>query len=156
MALSIGSNLRAVFATCAVLILASCGASTLKDATGYVPDQDLLDQVVIGLDTQDTVARILGRPGTTGIVDDRGWYYVQSDYERFLWRAPVEVDREVVAVSFAENGQVTNIERFGIENGQVIALNRRVTDSNTQGIGFLRQLFSNFGNLNPGSFLEES
>ena len=45
---------------------------------------------------------------------------------------------------------------FGIEYGQVGALNRRVTDSNTQGVGFLRQLFSNFGNLNPGNFLEES
>jgi outer membrane protein assembly factor BamE (lipoprotein component of BamABCDE complex) len=152
----IGTSFRAVFAALALVLLTSCGASTLKDATGYVPDQQLLDQVVIGRDTQDTVARLLGRPGTTGIIDDRGWYYVKSDYERLLWRAPVEVNRQVVAVSFAENGQVTNIERFGIQDGQVIALNRRVTDSNTQGIGFLRQLFSNFGNLNPGGFLEES
>ena len=58
-------------------------------------------------------------------------------------------------MSFAENGQVTNIERFGLEDGRVVALNRRVTDSNTQGVGFLRQLFSNVGNLNPGSFLDE-
>ena len=49
------------------------------------------------------------------MVDDRGWYYVRSDYERFLWRAPVEVSREVVVVSFADNGQVENIERFGLE-----------------------------------------
>lgn len=150
-----GASLKAFFAACTFVVLTSCGASTLKEATGYVPDQALLDQVVLGRDTQDTVARLLGRPGTTGIVDDRGWYYVKSDYERFLWREPVEVDRQVVAVSFAENGQVTNIERFGIEDGQVIALNRRVTDSNTQGIGFLRQLFANFGNLNPGNFLDE-
>ena len=153
---AIGSKFKATLAVCAFTVLAACGASTLSDETGYVPDKALLDEVVVGLDTQDTVARILGRPGTTGIVDDRGWYYVKSDYERFLWRAPVEVDREVVAISFAENGQVTNIERFGIEDGQVVALNRRVTDSNTQGVGFLRQLFSNFGNLNPGSFLEQS
>lgn len=155
MAQMLDTSIKTLLAVCALVFLTSCGASTLKDATGYVPDQDLLDQVVIGRDTQETVARLLGRPGTTGIVDDRGWYYVKSDYERFLWRAPVEVDRQVVAVSFAENGQVTNIERFGIEEGQVIALNRRVTDSNTQGIGFLRQLFSNFGNLNPGNFLDE-
>ena len=136
-------------------LLAACGASTLSNNTGYVPDDALLKEVVVGLDTKDTVARILGRPGATGIIGDQGWYYVKSEFERFLWRAPVEVDREVVAVSFAENGQVSNIERFGLKDGRVIAIDRRVTDSNTQGIGFLRQLFANFGNLTPGAFLEE-
>lgn len=139
-------------AALAFVALSAC--ATLSDSHGYVPDESLLGEVEVGLDTKDTAARILGRPGTSGIVDDRGWYYVKSDYERFLWRAPVEVNREVVAVSFAENGQVENIERFGLEDGQVVALSRRVTTSNTRGIGFLRQLFSNIGNFNGGDLLE--
>ena len=85
-------------------------------------------------------------------MDDSGWYYVRSEYEQSLWRAPVEVDRQVLAITFAEDGKVTNIERFGLEAGRVVALERRVTDSNTQGVGFLRQLFSNLGNFNPGDF----
>jgi outer membrane protein assembly factor BamE (lipoprotein component of BamABCDE complex) len=140
-----------VFAT---VVLAGC-AQTLKDSHGYVPDQALLDEVKIGIDTQETVSRLLGRPGTEGIIDDRGWYYVKSDYERILWRAPVEVDRQVVAVSFSNTGTVENIERFGLENGQVVVLTRRVSTSNTRGIGFLRQLFSNLGNLDAGNFLDE-
>lgn len=131
------------------------GCATLEDSHGYVPDDQLLQEVEVGLDTQETVGRILGRPGTTGIVDETGWFYVESDYERFLWRAPVEVDREVVAVSFTEDGVVSNIEKFGLEDGQVVVLSRRVTDSNTQGIGFLRQLFSNFGNLRADQFLND-
>lgn len=138
-----------------LVVLASCGATKLKDSHGYVPDDTLLKEVMVGLDTKETVARIIGRPGTEGILDDRGWYYVKSDYERFLWREPVEVDREVVAVSFTNNGVVQNVERFGLEDGRVIALSRRVTTSNTQGIGFLRQLFSNLGTFDAGSFLEE-
>ena len=138
---------------CIVAIWALAGCSRLQDSHGYVPDEALLSQVEVGIDTKETVARILGRPGTAGLIDDRGWYYVKSDYERFLWRAPIEVNREVVAVSFAENGQVENIEHFGLEDGQVVALNRRVTTSNTRGIGFLRQLFSNLGNFNAGDFL---
>ncbi|MBT8418309.1 MAG: outer membrane protein assembly factor BamE, partial [Silicimonas sp.] len=126
-----------------------------EDSHGYIPDQALLSQVQLGVDTKDTTARLLGRPGTAGIIDDRGWYYVKSDYERFLWRAPVEVDRQVVAVSFSEAGVVENVERFGLEDGQVVALSRRVTTSNTRGIGFLRQLFSNIGGLDAGSFLDE-
>lgn len=144
--------LRTVTGVVALVALAAC--STLDDSHGYVPDDALLAQVEVGRDTKDTVARILGRPTTSGIIDDLGWYYVKSDYERFLWRAPVEVNREVVAVSFAENGQVANVERYGLEDGQVVALSRRVTTSNTRGIGFLRQLFSNIGNLNAGQFVE--
>ena len=134
----------------AVVGLSAC--ATLSDSHGYVPDQELLNEVVVGQDTKETAERILGRPGTRGIVDDRGWYYVKSSYERFLWRERVEVDRQVIAVSFEENGVVSNVEHFGLEDGQVVVLSRRVTTSNTQGVGFLRQLFSNIGNINPGDF----
>jgi outer membrane protein assembly factor BamE (lipoprotein component of BamABCDE complex) len=146
---------KALLLTLGLAFLAGCGATKLKDSHGYVPDDALLAEVVVGLDTKVTVDRILGQPGSEGIVDDLGWYYVKSDYERFLWREPVEVDREVVAISFTEAGVVENIERFGLENGRVIRLSRRVTTSNTRGIGFLRQLFSNLGNFSAGNFLEE-
>lgn len=146
------AKVRTSIGVLALVALSAC--ATLRDSHGYVPDEALLAQVEVGRDTKETVARILGRPGTAGIVDDRGWYYVKSSYERFLWRAPVEVDREVVAVSFAENGQVENLERFGLEDGQVVALTRRVTTSNTRGIGLLRQLFANLGNFGSG-LLEE-
>lgn len=138
-----------------VLSLTSACAR-LEDRHGYIPDAELLADIQVGRDTKDTVERILGRPSTEGIVDDSGWYYVKSEYERFLWRAPVEVDREVLAVSFSDKGQVANIERFGLENGRVIVLERRVTTSNTQGVGFLRQLFSNLGNFNPGDFFSDN
>lgn len=148
------TKVRIGVAIVAMVALTAC--SRLEDSHGYVPDEALLAQIEVGRDTKDTVARILGRPGTAGIVDDRGWYYVRSDYERFLWRAPVEVDRQVVAVSFAENGQVENVERFGLEEGQVVALSQRVTTSNTRGIGFLRQLFSNLGTLGASSFFDDN
>ncbi len=129
------------------------GCAPMTNSHGYVPEKALLDEIVVGQDTKETVSRILGLPGTRGIVDDAGWYYVRSDYERMLWRAPREVDREVVAVTFDERGRVANVETFGLDEGRVVRLNRRVTTSNTQGIGFLRQLFSNLGNFNPGELL---
>ena len=150
-----GYMLRAAVLLASLFVLSACAAK-LNDSHGYVPDDALLAEVKIGVDTKETVGRLLGRPGTEGIIDDLGWYYVKSDYETFLWRAPVETDREVVAVSFSESGIVENVERFGLEQGRVVVLSRRVTTSNTRGIGFLRQLFSNLGSFNPGDFLEES
>ena len=143
----------AVLCLCAALL---SGCARLEDRHGYIPDAELLADIQVGRDTKETVGRILGRPSTEGILDDAGWYYVKSEYERFLWRAPVEVDREVLAVSFTKDGRVSNIERFGLEDGRVVVLERRVTDSNTQGVSFLRQLFSNLGNFNPGDFFSDN
>ena len=133
--------------------LAAC--ARLQDTHGYVPEDSALETVVVGRDTKDTVALILGRPGTQGVIDDRGWYYVRSEYERFLWRAPVETDRQVVAISFDEAGVVQNIERFGLDEGRIVTLSRRVTDPNTRGISFLRQLFGNLGRIDAGSILND-
>ncbi len=138
----------------AILLVPAC--SSLEDSHGYVPEAELVEEVQVGIDTKVTAARILGRPGVEGIIDDSGWYYVRSDYERRLWYAPVESNREVLAVSFADNGVVENVERFGLKDGRVVALERRVTDSNTQGISFLRQLFSNFGNFDASALFDEN
>ena len=154
MKVSRGTVLGAGVPLLALVLLPAC--SSLEDSHGYVPEAGLVEEVQVGIDTKVTVARILGRPGVEGIVDDSGWYYVQSDYERRFWYAPVEVSREVLAVSFADDGIVENVERFGLEDGRVVALERRVTDSNTQGISFLRQLFSNFGNFDASALFDEN
>ncbi len=82
-----------------------------------------------------------------------GWYYVKSKFRAYGFRERKEIDREVVAISFDQRGVVSNIERFGLANGRVIAISRRVTDSNIKGISFLRQLFGSFGNFTAEQLL---
>jgi hypothetical protein len=48
---------------------------------------------------------------------------------------------------------VTGVERFGLEDGQVVSLSRRVTDDNIRDTTFVRQLLGAIGNINAGSFL---
>ena len=149
--MAMGARMAAV-ALGLVLGLASCGE--VSRSHGFVPSDDQLEAVVVGRDTRATVETILGIPGSTGLVADEGWFYVRSTFEDGTYRALREVDREVVAVSFDTEGVVTNVERFGLEDGQVVALSRRVTDDNTAGIGFLRQLFGNLGRIDPAQFFE--
>jgi len=61
----------------------------------------------------------------------------------------------VVAISFNQAGVVENVERFGLEDGRVIVLSRRVTEANVKGISFLRQLFGSLGRLSAGDLLRE-
>ena len=68
--------------------------------------------------------------------------------------APREVDREVVSITFTEDGVVENVERFGLEDGKVVAISRRVTQPNIKGLTFLRQLFGSIGRLRADSIID--
>ncbi len=133
------------------LVLALAGCADLYRNHGYVPADEDLARVELG-DDQQIVAREVGLPTATGIRDDSGWYYVRSRWRTYAYRAPVEIDREVVAISFDDGGEVANIERFGLRDGNVVRISRRVTSSNTEGIGFLRQLLGNIGRFDASNF----
>ncbi|MEM6634802.1 MAG: outer membrane protein assembly factor BamE [Pseudomonadota bacterium] len=121
---------------------------------GYAPDDAALSEIVVGSDTSSRVEELVGRPGTAGVVGESAWYYIASRQETVLWRAPEITDRQVVAISFDDAGTVRNVERFTLEDGRVVALSRRVTDDNTTGISFLRQLLGNLGNFTADQFVE--
>lgn len=131
----------------AVLCTALVACSPITRTHGYAPTEEDLSQIVVGVDTRDSVAEVVGTPSTGGVLRDKAWYYVENTWETMGFRAPENVDRQVVAISFAQDGTVENVERFGLEQGRVIALNRRVTEANVKGISFLRQLLGNIGNF---------
>ncbi|WP_380052554.1 outer membrane protein assembly factor BamE [Falsihalocynthiibacter sp. SS001] len=144
------SRLKARLAKTAGLIVLVCAlasCTSIYRKHGYIPAQQQLDDIVVGVDTTETVASAVGRPSGTGVLKDGDWYFVQSNWRHYGYRQPEEIDRQVVAIRFDSRGVVSNVERFGLENGRVVALSRRMTDSNIQGVSFLNQMFSSFGNL---------
>ena len=131
--------LKGIAALLALSAVVSC--SPVFTYHGFVPTEDDLSEIEVGLDTRSTVASIIGKPGASGILEESGWYYVRSEFEHAPIRGPQEIDRQVVAISFDDENIVSNVERFGLERGQVVVLERRVTDSNIEGVSFLGQLF---------------
>ncbi len=134
--------------------VAACSA-TFQDH-GYAPPEEELDNVIIGVDTRDTVADVIGSPVSRGVLEGGDWYFVQSRWRHYAYKQPVEIEREVLAIRFDTDGVVTNIERFGLEDGEIVVLSRRVTESNIKNVGFLQQMFGSFGNINAGSLLGDS
>jgi outer membrane protein assembly factor BamE (lipoprotein component of BamABCDE complex) len=123
------------------------------DTTGYVPLEEDLAELTVGVDDRAAVEAAVGRPATQGVVSEDAWYFVGSRWEDYAYRETREIEREVLAISFNESGTIRNIERFTLADGEVIALNRRVTDSNIEGVSFLNQIFSNFGTFTADQFL---
>ncbi|MFG6081632.1 MULTISPECIES: outer membrane protein assembly factor BamE [Paracoccus] len=141
------------FALTVPVMLAACTATYRNH--GYVPAEDELMQVVVGKTNQSELDGLIGRPSSQGLLTGSAWYYVGSRWEYFGAREPREINREVVAISFAEGGTVTNVERFGLDRGQVVVLSRRVTDSGISSIGVIRQLMGNVGRVQAGDIIQD-
>ena len=134
-----------------MVALAACSAVYRNH--GYAPAEDELALVEVGVDTRDTLGQKIGRPSTSGLLADEGWFYVQSRFRHFGPREPKEIERQVVAITFDASGKVENIARYGLEDGKVVEISRRVTSTNIKGMTLIRQLLGNFGRFNAEDML---
>lgn len=131
-----------------VLALTLLGACTAQYQThGYMPPETDLQQIVPGVDTRASVEDLVGVPTTSGVSNASGFYYIETEVKRFAWRAPEVIDRRVLAITFREDEVVENIVTYGLEDGRVVPLQKRVTVSGDGQIGFIRRLFGNIGGL---------
>ena len=142
---------RAVLVAIASLGLMAC--TPVYENHGFVPSDEELALIEVGKDTREVVAATVGKPAASGLLNDVGWFYVQSRYKHFGPRAPQEVERQVLAVTFSEAGTVENVARYGLEDGKVVQISRRVTETNVKGISFIQQILGSFGRVQAGDLL---
>lgn len=137
------------------LLLVAAACSAVYRNHGYVPSDDELALVEVGKDTRETVAEKIGKPSAQGLLNDVGWFYVQSRFRHYGPLEPQEVERQVVAVNFTEAGVVSNIGRYGLQDGRVFEISRRVTETNIRGVTFISQLLGSLGRVSAGDLLGE-
>ena len=129
----------------AVFALSACAAQYRTH--GYVPPEEDLQMIVPGVDTRATVEDVVGIPTTSGVSGESGYYYIESETRRLGFQRPQLVDRTVLAITFDPDGVVRNIATYGLEDGNVVPITRRVTETPDSDIGFIRRLFGNIGGL---------
>ncbi len=137
----------------ALALLASAACTPINRFHGFTPSAAELSTVQVGQTTRDSVVANFGPPTSEGLLEDDAYYYVSSQFRHFGAFAPEEVDRQVLAISFAEDGVVENIARFGLERGRLVVLSRRVTETTVRDVTFIRQIIRNFGRIDIGEAL---
>ncbi|QBY00751.1 outer membrane protein assembly factor BamE [Rhodophyticola sp. CCM32] len=147
----IWQRLRLGLAALAVCGAAGCAATFNNH--GYIPPEEELTAIVPGVDTRESLETSIGTPGAAGVMRDEAWFYTDYRVRNFIYRAPQITERNIIAVSFDDEGVVQNIERFGLEDGQVVRLSRRVTDGGIEEVTLLRQILQNFGRIDVASIL---
>jgi len=128
-----------------VASLALAGCSPTYRNHGYIPSDEDLQELAIGIDTRASVEDLVGPPSSGGLLEGGDYYYVRSRTKTFGIRAPKETERQVLVVSFDAAGVLQNVEQFGLEAGRVVRLSRRVTSSAVGNVSLIRQLLGNIG-----------
>lgn len=137
-----------------VAVLATVTACTTRYRDhGYVPSDSDLAALTVGVDTRATVLEQIGSPTASGVSAAGDLFYVESRFQLYGPLEPKEIDREIVAIRFDAQGLVSNVERFGLDNGQIVPLSRRVTRDNVRDTTFIRQLFGALGRFNAADFI---
>ncbi|MEO1563696.1 MAG: outer membrane protein assembly factor BamE [Pseudomonadota bacterium] len=136
---------KAVVAVFFASVLLAC--SPTFDNHGYVPEPDVIEQLQVGTDDKLTVEERIGRPSSTGVLDEQGWYYIQTRIRNFAYQQPEVIEREILAISFDSSDRISNIETLTLTDGQVIAFNRRVTELPVRGPNFWQQIVASVGNI---------
>jgi outer membrane protein assembly factor BamE (lipoprotein component of BamABCDE complex) len=135
-------------------LLISC--SSVYQNHGFTPTDDELSSIMVGVATRASVAGSIGVPSTSGLTTSDAIYYVSSKRRHYGAAAPKTVDRQIVAIQFDSVGVVTNVSRYGLEDGQVIVLSRRITEGGSGEISFIRQMMGNVGRMEAEDFFGDS
>ncbi|WP_298261655.1 outer membrane protein assembly factor BamE [uncultured Litoreibacter sp.] len=148
------SRLVRLGAAVALMVVAGC-AEIIRNH-GYIPVEEDLQSLTVGVDTRGSVEDLVGKPSSSGVLRGGDWYYVGSKIRHFAYKKPKEIDREVLVLRFSEDEVLQNVERFGLQDGRVITLSRRVTESTVRDVTFIRQIIRNFGRIDLGEAVGDS
>jgi outer membrane protein assembly factor BamE (lipoprotein component of BamABCDE complex) len=130
----------------AIASLAGCGATV--DQRGNLPETDKLAEVQPGTTTRDQVVKILGTPSSTGIFDDKSWFYISRKTKQFAFLNPDVLDQQVYIVRFDGNGVDASVDRKDLNDGRDIEPVPGATPAPGRELTFLEQVLGNMGRFN--------
>lgn len=133
-------------AGCALLLSGCNAAQTLSTGEtlthGYVIDQQTLDMVPVG-SSREQVLLALGTPSTTATFDNEVLYYISQTRQRpVAFMNPKVVDQRVLAVYLGDDGRVSNLANYGLQDGKVFDFISRTTPTGGREQSFIGQLLS--------------
>ena len=135
-----------------VLALATlaAGCSSIRDHRGYLVDQTLLDSIQPGIDNRLSVERALGRPTFVSQFGAKDYYYISQMVKTPPFRKPRTTEETILRVRFDAAGNVTAVDRRGMEQVARIDPDGNKTPTLGRDRSLLEDLFGNIGAVGAG------
>lgn len=145
---SVSSGSSRKIGTCvslAVMSVVLAGCSTIKEQRGYLVDNLLYNGIREGVDNQRSVEATLGRPTFVSQYGQPTWYYVSSTTGQRPFGRPRIESQQVMAIRFDAGGNVSEIDRSGLERVVYLSPDSAATPTLGRERGFFEDLFGNIG-----------
>lgn len=138
------------FVALAIITLSTAACNPILRTHGYIPLEDAKPQEVNpNTDTKSSVLSRLGNPSVKSTfdedLDEDTWFYMNSVRQRYAYLRPKIEERTITAISFNEDGQVTKVAEYGIEDGRYVNYVDRKTPTRGREISVLEQIFGTIG-----------
>ncbi len=88
---------------------------------------------------------MLGSPATLSTFQDRKWYYIGQKVSQFAFLGPKVLERQVLEVTFNEQGLVQAAKTYSLADGRDIDPVDRTTPTEGREITILQQFLKNLG-----------
>lgn len=127
----------------ALLVMPACSSDLFLDHNGNMPEESYLRQLHVG-QTKEEVYQILGSPSLVAGLSNNHWIYMESTIRRVAFMKPTELDRNVIAITFADN-KVSKIDKRTLEDANNISIDSDETKPADRELGFFRKYFGGVG-----------
>ncbi|MFM9978682.1 MAG: outer membrane protein assembly factor BamE [Sphingomonadaceae bacterium] len=140
--------MRAFTLTIALSALTLTGGCTrVRAQQGYLADESLIGTIKPGVDNRDSVQRTLGRPTFASQFTDSDWYYVSRETRQIAFVNPRPTAQMVLRIRFDARGNVTAVDRTGLEKVASISPLGAKTPTLGKDRSFFEELFGNIGQV---------
>src|SRR5579884_3637775 len=140
---AIGRAAKIAWLAGTAVALAACAPTV--DNRGHLPDRDRLAEIHPGQTTKDQVVKILGTPSSTGIFDDKNWYYISRKTEQVAFFDKDVLDQQVYVVRFDDKGVVSGVDHKDLKDARLIEPAPGATPAPGRELTFIEQILGNVG-----------
>jgi len=135
----------AVIVLLPVLALSSSACAPRVATHGFMPRDELINQLSPGQQDKGMVQQLMGSPSSIGTFDEDTWYYITQRTENKSFFRPMIIDQTVLALVFDDQDVLQSIVKYGLEEAQLIEPLEKKTPTVGRKLTILQQLFGNFG-----------
>ncbi len=132
----------------ALFLTTACSSDTFISHNGNMPSDERISAVRPGA-TQNEVLSLLGAPSSVVSLDKNTWIYMSYDVKKVAFFKPEEVNRDVLKITFNDQGKVISVNRLDKENGEEVVICEDKTETLAQEPGLLQKTFGTLGTYSP-------
>jgi outer membrane protein assembly factor BamE (lipoprotein component of BamABCDE complex) len=142
--------MRGILMGAALVLVMTGGCSRIVANQGYLVDETLVTSIQAGVDNRQSVERTLGRPTLASQFDDKAWYYLSRNTGQYAFIQPKVLSQSLLVVRFDDAGNVSAVERRGMEQVANVDINQDKTPTLGRETTLFEDIFGNIGAVGAG------